>query len=114
METFGIYVRLIKDKKNKRKFETRFFEHFSKPKSLTELKEQFVSLFGNEFHGGCSHGIDVGYIGYSNKKVKITSDDDVAKAFQNGLGHSVKHPVFFMVETEQESDSELRTQGIGG
>ena len=38
----------------------------------------------------------------------------MAKAFQTGLGHSVKHAVFFMVETEQESDSELRTQGIGG
>lgn len=113
MQTTNIILRVIRDKGNKRKFENHHIENFPKYESLDEIKREFLSSYGNELNGEClNKTIDVGYIGYSNKKHRILSDEDLKTAFESGREHSKKCPVFFMVEAEQESESEKEGKHI--
>ena len=102
-----VTVRVINDKNNKRKFEKRKVKDFPKYQILTELKTALISMFGHQLK--TQHelkNIDVGYIGYSNKKYEITCDEDLKKAYESKRNDDPsKSPVFFMVEADEDTTS---------
>lgn len=107
MPSCSFNLRVIKDKNNKRKFETHYVEDFPKYENLQEMKKALIKKFSSAFCGEIPTTIDLGFIGYSNKKFPIDSSTDLAKAFESGSLHASKIPVFYMVEgSETESDPE--------
>ena len=46
--------------------------------------------------------IDIGYVGHSNKKFPIDTNDDLRRAFASGSVHAGKCPVFFMVPSDED------------
>ena len=86
-----VTVRVVSNRSNKRKFEERDVKDFPK----------YRSMFGHELKAEHQiKKIDVGYIGYSNRKYEITCDE----AYET-YDDSSKSPVFFMVEADDKTTS---------
>ena len=101
-----IHVRVKKDKTNKRKFERCTIEEFPVLSEVKDMKKCLCDVYGELLVGvdGCigPSKIEIGYVGYSNKKFPIDTNDDLRRAFASGSVHAGKCPVFFMVPSDED------------
>ena len=74
-------------------------------RSNKDTKKCLCNVYGELLVGvdGCigPSKIDIGYVGYSNKKFPIDTNDDLRRAFASGSVHAAKCPVFFMVPSDE-------------
>ena len=83
MATRKMLVHVMNDPNNKRTFKKFRIKAF--PEMDVQSTTQMLVEMHREHHG-YSEGerAEIGYIGYSNKKFKITSNDDLQMAFESG------------------------------
>ena len=64
-------------------------------------------LYMYEEHLGFSEAerAEIGYVGYSNKKFKIASNDDLQRAFESGELQKNQQAVFYICRKQDESAS---------
>ena len=55
---------------------------------------------------------EIGYIGYSNKKIKIKTNDDLQRAFESDELHKNKIAVFYICKKQEESSSKRLAQDV--
>lgn len=73
------------------------------------MKSCLLDLHGADIQSSVGHpvkDIDIGYIGYSNKKHPINTNEDLKTAFLSGSEHATKCPVFYMVESSSVQNEE--------
>lgn len=73
------------------------------------MKSCLLDLHGADNQSSVGHlvkDIDIGYIGYSNKKHPINTNEDLKTAFLSGSEHATKCPVFYMVESSSVQNQE--------
>ena len=73
---------------------------------MEERKKTLLDMYANELTGDNPTRIDVGYVGYSNKKFTINSDTDLEKVFERASLHASKCPVFFVVEASEDEEDD--------
>jgi len=87
-EVRDIYVRVIYDRKNKWKFEKIYAADFPVTMSVKNMKMELLRRFGGKIAQNGERAIkniDIGYIGYSNKKFGITTEEDLKMAFVSSM-----------------------------
>lgn len=102
MATRKIVVRVMNDPKNKRTFKKFRMEEFP-VMDFHETMQKLVDTYGEHLGFHEKESAEIGYIGYSNKKYKIASNDDLQKAFESGDLHKEKQPVFYICGKQEKA-----------
>ena len=111
MATHKILVRVLNDPKNKRTFKKFRIEEFPEMdvQSTTRI---LVDMYGEHLGFNEAEKMEIGYIGYSNKKFKIKTNDDLQRAFESGELHKNEIAVFYICRKQEESTSKRTAQDV--
>ena len=112
MTTRKIVVRVMNDPKNKRTFKKFRMEEFP-VMDFDETTQKLVDIYGEHLGIHEKESAEIGYVGYSNKKYKIASNDDLEKAFESGDLHKEKQPVFYICRKQEEKDIKRPAEDFG-
>lgn len=97
-----IAVRVMHDPKNKRTFKN-FNIDFPIMTSVKETVKLLMDTYSELLGFRTPDNAEIGYIGYSNKKLKIENESDLKEAFASGSMHKFDTPVFYIcMRTDNE------------
>ncbi|KXJ06998.1 hypothetical protein AC249_AIPGENE22974 [Exaiptasia diaphana] len=98
-----IDVRIIPNRKDKRKFKK---VHLKIPqvKEVSVMKEMLLNICGKDFANGNPTNVEIGYIGYSNRKYQIQNEKELLKGFESWQEHATECPLFYIVEAEAKPE----------
>lgn len=111
MATHKILVRVMNDPKNKRTFKKFRIEEFPEM-DVQSTTRKLVEMYGEHLGFKEVEMAEIGYIGYSNKKFKIKTNDDLQRAFESGELHKNKIAVFYICKKQEESSSKRPAQDV--
>lgn len=94
-------ARVMNDPKNERTCKKIRIEEFPEMdvQSTTRI---LVDFYGEQLAFIQAEGAEIGFIGYSNKKFEITSNDDLQRAFESGEPYRNKQAVFNICREQEE------------
>ena len=102
MATRKLLVRVMNDPNNKRTFKKFRIEEFPEM-DVQSTTRMLVDMYGEHLGFSEAERAEIGYIGYSNKKFKITSNDDLQRAFESGELHKNQQAVFYICESRKRA-----------
>lgn len=111
MATHKILLRVMNDPKNRRTFKKFRIEEFPEM-DVQSTTRKLVEMYGEHLGFTEVERAEIGYIGYSNKKFKIETNDDLQRAFQSGELHKNETAVFYICRKQEESPSKRTTQDV--
>ena len=111
MATHKILVRVLNDPKNKRTFKKFRIEEFPEM-DVQSTTRMLVDMYGEHLGFNEAEKAEIGYIGYSNKKFKIKTNDDLQRAFESGELHKNEIAVFYICRKQEESTSKRTAQDV--
>ena len=111
MATHKILAQVMNDPKNKQSFKKFKIEAFQEM-DVQSTTRKLVEMYGA--HLGLKKGkrAEIGYIGYSNKKFKIKTNDDLQRAFESGELHKNEIALFYICRKQEESPSKRTAQDV--
>ena len=111
MATHKILVRVMNDPKNKRTFKKFTIKEFPEM-DVQCTTRMLVEMYGEHLGFSEVERAEIGYIGYSNQKFKIKTNDDLQRAFESGALHKNEIAVFYICRKQEESTSKRTAQDI--
>ncbi|XP_068690030.1 uncharacterized protein [Montipora capricornis] len=111
MATRKLLVRVMNDPNNKRTFKKFRIEEFPEM-DVQSTTRMLVDMYGEHLGFSEAERAEIGYIGYSNKKFKITSNDDLQRAFESGELHKNQQAVFYICRKQEESASKRTAKDV--
>ena len=94
----------MNDPKNKRTLKKFRIEEFPEM-YVQSTTRKLVEIYGKHLGFKEVEMAEIGYIGYSNKKIKIKTTDDLQRAFESGELHKNKIAVFYICRKQEENPS---------
>lgn len=99
-----INIRLYHDKSNMRTFKKFAIEEFPIFKEVIAAKMCLIDTYQNEFRGKLSvETLELGYVGYSNAKHKITNEKGLEVGYESKKHHKDNCPLFYIAEIQKPS-----------
>ena len=111
MATRKLLVRVMNDPNNKRTFKKFRIEEFPEM-DVQSTTRMLVDMYGEHLGFSEAERAEISYIGYSNKKFKITSNDDLQRAFESGELHKNQQAVFYICRKQEESASKRTAKDV--
>ena len=111
MATHKILVRVMNDPKNKRTFKKFTIKEFPEM-DVQCTTRMLIEMYGEHLGFSEVERAEIGYIGYSNQKFKIKTNDDLQRAFESGALHKNEIAVFYICRKQEESTSKRTAQDI--
>ena len=94
-----VNIRLYHDKSNMRTFKKFVIEEFPIFNEVIQAKMCLLDQYQNEFNHRLSlETLELGYVGYSNTKHKITTDSELKQGFDSKTNHKDNCAVFYLAE----------------
>ena len=111
MATRKLLVWVMNDPNNERTFKKCRIEEFPEM-DVQSTTRMLVDMYGEHLGFSEAERAEIGYIGYSNKKFKITSNDDLQRAFESGKLHKNQQAVFYICRKQEESASKRTAKDV--
>ena len=93
--TAKIVVRVMNDSKNKRTFKKFRIDQFPVT-GVAETTQKLVETYAEHLGFSEAAKAEIGYVGYSNQKFKVVSDNDLEIALGSGGFHKDNVPVLYI------------------
>ena len=103
MATAKIVVPVMNDPKNKRTFKKFRIEQFP-VMGVAETTQKLVETYAEHLGFSEAAKTEIGYVGYSNKKFKVVSDNDLEIALGSGGFHKDNIPVLYICRKEERAE----------
>ena len=100
--TAKIVVRVMNDPKNKRTFKKFRIGQFP-VMGVAETTQKFVETYAEHLGFSDAAKAEIGYVGYSNQKLKVVSDNDLEIALGSGGFHKDNIPVLYICRKEERA-----------
>lgn len=102
MATAKIVVWVMNDAKNKRTFKKFQIDQFP-VMGVAETTQKRVETYAEHLGFSEAAKAEIGYVGYSNQKFKVVSDNDLEIALGSGGFHKDNIPVLYICRKEEQA-----------
>ena len=102
MATAKIVVWVMNDAKNKRTFKKFQIDQFP-VMGVAETTQKRVETYAEHLGFSEAAKAEIGYVGYSNQKFKVVSDNDLEIALGSGGFHKDNIPVLYICRKEERA-----------
>ena len=97
-----IVVRVMNDAKNKRTFKKFQIDQFP-VMGVAETTQKRVETYAEHLGFSGAAKAEIGYVGYSNQKFKVVSDNNLEIALGSGGFHKDTIPVLYICRKEERA-----------